>query len=317
MINEGEHLNGVEPPGRKKISNGIFIKILKEKIKCSDYLIDYLKVLSDNKEILDVSGYSGSSTILIEDNKYDDSYVVKIQPKNSLFEEFIAYKFYNKYNLTSNALKYEDCGNYEIMIVKKINALTAGQYFDTFEEVSKFMGTELRRIHDMNFDCHNMTYEERFVFDNKYKRIYKEALESNEALIYMCQYLNDYDILKMKEFLRKNVDYIDGKTLLHGDFNPNNVFVKDGKLVGVVDFKDTGFADRNYDVFWSMWTTSLFSGLHYNREKLDKCEKIFLDSYGRDAIDEERIEFCKKLTCLYWKQHDEISRLDGSKYCKD
>jgi kanamycin kinase len=114
----------------------------------------------------------------------------------------------------------------------------------------------------------------------------------------------------MKNYLKKyQADYIVDEVMIHGDFNPRNVFVSDGKLAAIVDLNDTCFGDRHYDIYFSMWTVALYSGILNSPDLVAECEKIFLDSYGREKIDMQRMEYCKRLTCMYWQEHNNINGL--------
>ncbi|MBE6156248.1 MAG: hypothetical protein E7161_00675 [Firmicutes bacterium] len=311
MIKEGEHLEGVEPINEKIIKNSAFLKIMQNKIINDEAVLTYLTKLLNGRDVLDKSGYSGSSTIIVNtDDINKESLVIKIQPKDSLKEEFIAYNYFYKNKLAPKPLKYFDCGKYEFMIVKKINLPTAGNYFNNFQEIALFFGKELRKFHDLNLKKGKFTKEELKVFSKKFIKSFDEALKNETGLIYSSMYMDDYDYDKMKKDLQDNKNYLfDDAVVVHGDFNPNNVFV-DKEGIALIDFKDSGFADRHYDIFWTMFMLIIFSGILADKKATLECEKIFLDSYGRDLIVEEKLTFFKKFACMYWKRHDEITRID-------
>ena len=54
----------------------------------------------------------------------------------------------------------------------------------------------------------------------------------------------------------------------------------------------------------------IFSGILKEKDKINECEKIFLESYGMSQINEKELDYFKKFACLYWQQHDEITRID-------
>ena len=122
--------------------------------------------------------------------------------------------------------------------------------------------------------------------------------------------MNDYDYTSMKKHLIENKNYLfEDLVLNHGDFNPNNVFINNNEIK-LIDFKDSGFVDRHYDIFWTMFMIIIFSGILKDRNSIIECENIFLDAYGRDLINNEKLEYFKKFACLYWHQHDELTRID-------
>ena len=310
MLIKGEHLEGVEPINEKLFENKKFLKIINEKLNNKEAII-YIKSIVNERDVYDKSGYSGSSTVIVKkDENNKNEYVIKIQPKNNLKKEFIAYKYFYKEGLTSKPIKYFDCGKYEVMIVEKINYPTAGFYFNNYKEISEFFGKELRKFHDKDFVNGKFSKEEYKTFKEKYKKSYKKAINNNSCLKYLSIYMEDYDWISMQKYLKKHKQILfDDIVLVHGDFNPNNIFIQNGNIK-LIDFKDSGFVDRHYDIFWTMFMIIIFSGILKEKEKTRECEKIFLDAYGRDLINLEKIKFFKYFACLYWQQHDELTRID-------
>ncbi|MBO7178544.1 MAG: phosphotransferase, partial [Clostridia bacterium] len=73
------------------------------------------------------------------------------------------------------------------------------------------------------------------------------------------------------------------KVLLHGDYCLPNVILNDWKFSGFIDVGQGGVGDRHVDVFWGIWT------LEFNL-KTNAYRNRFLDAYGRDLIDEEKLK---------------------------
>jgi kanamycin kinase len=76
---------------------------------------------------------------------------------------------------------------------------------------------------------------------------------------------------------------LEANTLLHGDYCLPNIILEDWKLSGYIDFDYGGVGDRHVDLYWGIWT------LNYNL-KTDKYRERFMDGYGRQLIDDERLE---------------------------
>lgn len=72
-------------------------------------------------------------------------------------------------------------------------------------------------------------------------------------------------------------------TFIHGDFCLPNVMLVDGKFSAFIDVGLSGVGDRHIDIYWVLWS------LWYNL-KTDKYTDIFLDYYGRDKVDMERLK---------------------------
>ena len=308
MIKKGSHLDGVEPINEKKIDNCELIKILSCKAgNSSDF--GYLKNIIINSEVYDKSGYSGNSVLICKGK--NNNYVVKISKSGTLIDEFISYNYFYKLHLTSKPIKYFKYNEYEFLITEYIDLPTAGFYFDSYQEIAYFFGRELRKFHDMNLIQNGFSKKEYNLFKNKYSFSYNHALNSDIGLIYMTEYLKDDDINKMKKYLIDNKEILHrNEVLVHGDFNPNNVFIDNNVNIKIIDFCDVGICNKHYDIFWTMFMLIIFSGILKHRKKILDCEEIFLNAYGIEEINDEELLFFKYFACLYWKQHDEITRIN-------
>lgn len=311
MIKKGSHLEGVEPINEKIITNDEFLRILKNKISQNKDVFEYIKILINGRDLYDKSGYSGNSVLIVNKDKNNkNEFVIKISRDGNLYDEYISYNYFYQKEYTSKPIKYFNCQGYEIMITEKINLNTAGYYFNSYQEISQFFGKKLREFHDENLISQGFSSLEKKIFKDKYKKSFNKAISSDVSLIYMIDYLNCNDIEMMREYLINNEKMLyNNLSLVHGDFNPNNIFITHDKNIKMIDFCDTGFCNRHYDIFWTMFMIIIFSGILKEKEKIQECEKIFLNSYGLDRINEEELLFFKYFACLYWKQHDEITRI--------
>ncbi len=311
MIKTGSHLDGVEPINEKIIVNGEFFKILAEKNLKGEKVFNYIRSLINGRDLYDKSGYSGNSVLIVKkDKNNEDEFVIKFSKSGNLYYEYIAYKYFYRKNYTSKPLKYFNLGEYEIMVTEKINLPTAGYYFNSYQEIATFFGRKLRQFHDENLIKQDFSELERELFQKKYEVSFNEAMKNDVCLVYMVEYMGYDNIDEMKKYLIKNKEILyHNLTLVHGDFNPNNIFINSDQNIKMIDFGDAGFCNRHYDIFWTMFMIIIFSGILKDKEKIRECEKIFLESYGLDKVIEEELLFFKYFTCLYWKQHDEITRI--------
>ena len=71
--------------------------------------------------------------------------------------------------------------------------------------------------------------------------------------------------------------------LIHGDYCLPNIIMENFRFTGFVDLDHAGIGDPHRDISSALWT------LNYNL-KTDKYNNMFLDFYGRDKIDFERLE---------------------------
>lgn len=71
-------------------------------------------------------------------------------------------------------------------------------------------------------------------------------------------------------------------TLLHGDYCLPNIMLRNWDFSGFIDLGCGGVGDRHIDLLWGIWTLQF--NLHTAR-----WTDCFLDSYGRDAVQEDML----------------------------
>lgn len=312
MIKNGCFLDGVEPINEKIIKNSLFFEIIASKLGLQSEAYEYLLKKINGRDLYDKSGYSGSSTLIVnKDSNNFDEFVIKIEQKNKLYDEFITYNYFYKKGLTAKPLKYFDCGNYEVMIVEKIDLPVAAIYFNSYQDLAIFFGNKLKEFHDSHYINDTFTEEEYILFNTKFDHNYTKAINSEQGLLYLSIYMNNYNYNEMRLYLEKNKHILyQNRVLVHGDFNPNNVFIDENLNIKLVDFRDTGIVNKHYDIFWTLFMIIIFSGILKEKEKIIECERIFLNAYGISRINYEELDYFKKYACLYWRQHDEITSID-------
>lgn len=278
---------------------------------CARSEIEYLKEIMYNKKLYDFSGYSGITTILaVSGSSRENDICIKISDVPcSLNRNFVITDFLSKYNISPRVIRYISKDK-DYLIMERARGEMAINVYTDFRKLSEFMGKSLRKFHDINWNIENMTVQEKYILTLKTNHLFSEALSHKEGLKFLAQYQHDFDYVSMKKYLSQHErDYIKNDVIIHGDFNPRNIFVKNNNLSSVVDLEDTCFGDRHYDIYFSMWTVALYTGILENEKLVKESEDIFLSSYGRDKIDECRMEICKKLACMYWQEHNDIKGL--------
>ena len=162
------------------------------------------------------------------------------------------------------------------MITEQIEAPMAVNVFNDFRDLATFMGNSLRNFHDIDWNAVNMTQEEINILRSRTSCMIEKALSHESGLKFLAQYQHNLDYNSMKEYIIKHqAKYKNDDVIIHGDFNPRNIFAKGNTFAGMVDFADTCFGDRHYDIFFSMWTVSLYTGIIGQDDLVAECEKIF------------------------------------------
>lgn len=151
------------------------------------------------------------------------------------------------------------------------------EYLRNPERLCDTIACELRKLHETDYtDCPVMDRTAEYFaraeknyrtghYDNSFPSFgYSSAKEAHAALV-------------------AGKDALPDKVLLHGDYCLPNIILKDWKLSGFIDVGAGGVGDRHIDLFWGAWT------LNFNL-KTDKYRNRFFDAYGRDKVDESKLE---------------------------
>ena len=115
----------------------------------------------------------------------------------------------------------------------------------------------------------------------------------------------------MKE--SENLLYSDRPYLIHGDYKPEHIFIKNSQYVGVIDFSDIQGGSN----LWDLAHVRAFSEEYYQLLK-----KGYNDFNSSIIISDERIFFyglvqwVHKLNFVGWNNYEKAKKHLGVKYCK-
>ncbi len=84
------------------------------------------------------------------------------------------------------------------------------------------------------------------------------------------------------EAAKEGIKNLESNVLMHGDYCLPNIILNNWKLSGFIDLIKAGVGDRHIDVLWGIWT------LKYNLGTAKYTDR-FIDAYGRDMIDKEKL----------------------------
>lgn len=302
-------IEDVPMPVDAKVKNRQIFEALRKR-GCESREIQYIKKLIGERDAYDFSGYSGITTIIIPKNNANEvGYCIKISDNPSgLYNVFVLCNMMARFGFSSNVVDYIST-NKDYLITEQIEIPMALNVFKDFRELAKFMGLSLRRFHDVDWHEVKFLQNESEILQSKSQCIIDVALSHEKGLDFLGQYQHDMNYEMMRKYIKEHQkDYI-SDVMIHGDYNPRNVFTDGEGKIQLVDFADTCFGDRHYDIYFSMWTVALYTGIISNQSLVSECEEIFLTAYGKDKIDCNRLKFCKKLTCMFWQEHNDINTL--------
>ena len=302
-----EDINDIERPSDFRVDNSKIYDALRKR-GCLEKDIIFILELIKDQEVYDVSGYSGSTTIITKTHRADaQEYCIKIcDIPRGLEEEAYMWKIMARNKMTCNIVKYIST-NKDYIITNRITSPMALNKYPNLNDLTFFMGKTLRKFHDISWKVNRLNNDEISFFERRTSHMYEKAITSNQGLRFIADDLKNNDYEAMKEYLKtyKNICKFDD-VLIHGDYNPRNVFAINSDTAWFVDLTDMCFGDRHYDIFFAIWTLQFYFGINKDEQKARECEAMFIDAYGRDVFDANRYRYCQYLVCMYWDEHNDL-----------
>lgn len=234
--------------------------------------------------IYESSGHSGAKTVYID---RDGGAYLKISDKGSLFKTSQMQAFFSKYGLSSSVIKYISLDR-DYLITEPIKGEDglSQKYLSEPFKLSEIFGISLRFLHETKVtECPvndkmselislaNTTPFQQSHLDDIAEYIGKASADKARV-----------EVVNGSELLRRDV-------LIHGDYCLGNIMINNWDFSGFIDVADGGIGDRHYDIAWGLWT------LRYNL-KHSKYGYRFLDAYGRNSIDADRLRICGLLAAM-------------------
>ncbi len=188
---------------------------------------------------------------------------LKIAPLGTLKRAAVLQEYFHKMNFGAKLLAFDQADGKDYLLVEEMPGKSGLEFRDQPEWLADRLGEGIRRLHELDAsDCPIENVNEQAI------ALYEK--ETGHA------YPGDTSILKKD-------------ALVHGDCCLPNVFFSEKGLCGLIDLGEGGLGDRHFDLYWAMWS------LGYNL-KTDAYAGRFLDAYGRDWVDEARLECCARLS---------------------
>lgn len=228
---------------------------------------------------------SGKSNVIFLSDK---SMYLKIAELNSLENEYKNTVFLNKLGVAGEVIDYIKDDYRDYLLVKEIkgeNGISDSHIKDPKKLASSF-GKHLRMIHELQFSQCPMTNRIEEIINLCNKNV-------KEGKINMNNFFNKYGFtpnqgLLMLDSLKDNCI---NDVIIHGDYYLPNIIMNNYNFSGIVDVGWSGIGDRHYDII---------SGLHSLSKNFNtrQYDDLFLDAYGRELIDKDRLAFAKLLLIL-------------------
>jgi kanamycin kinase len=209
----------------------------------------------------------------------DNGYFLKTAANGSLKKEAEMTKYFHTKGLSADVLAYISC-NKDYLLTEKIQGedCTTAKYVEQPERLCDTIAERLAMLHSLDFsDCPVQNHTENCIARAKFN--YRNGFFNRSLFPENWGYESAE---KAIEVINTKGHLLQSDTLLHGDYCLPNIILNDWNFNGFIDLDSGGVGDRNFDIYWGIWT--LFFNL-----KTNKYRERFIDAYGRDKVDEERL----------------------------
>jgi kanamycin kinase len=246
-------------------------------LELSEYPAELRSFLSGAK-LYDSSCSEQAKTVFIDK---DGGYFLKSAPKGSLKREEAMTRYFHGKGLSAEALAYVS-GERDWLLTRKIpgDDCTSAEYLGQPEQLCETLAECLLTLHGTDFiNCPAPNHTERYLAN---LGINSQASKGNFDF---ARYVGYTDIDDARRDIAANARLLQNDTLIHGDCCLPNVILDNWRFSGFADLDSGGIGDRHVDIYWAIWT------LQYNLHT-DKYRGRFLDCYGRERVDWQRVRLC-------------------------
>ena len=208
-----------------------------------------------------------------------EGFYLKSAPKGTLEAEAQMTAYFHSKGLSAEVLAYESLDR-DWMLTARVPGedCTHAQYLAQPERLCDILGERLRMLHETDYaQC---PVKDRMI-------AYKALAETNyrTGSYDKSQFPDSFGYASAEEawsVVQRDGHLLKADALIHGDYCLPNVMLDDWRFSGFIDVGNGGVGDRHIDLFWGAWT------LWFNL-KTDRYTPRFLDAYGRDRIDTDKL----------------------------
>lgn len=210
----------------------------------------------------------------------DGGYYLKRAASGSLSHEAKMTDYFHRKGLGAELIHYSSAEK-DIIITRRIvgEDCTHPDHLAEPSRLCDLLAQRLRALHEVDF------------FDCPIKDTVSEYIAAKEKSYFTDSYTKDHfpdsfgyrsgdeawSVFSTGKSLLKN------ECLIHGDYCLPNIILDRWRFSGFIDLGAAGVGDRHIDLFWGQWTFGF--NLH-----TDKYAERFLDAYGREAVDEDKLK---------------------------
>lgn len=234
--------------------------------------------------VYESSGQSGARTVYID---RDGGAYLKIANRNTLSLASQMQTYFSNHKMSSPVIQYlSDDRDYLITAALQGENGIAECFLSEPERLSEVFGQALRRLHEVKaVDCPIKDKMSCLLAQAKSSSFRQDHLDDISSYIGIAYAENAASEIAATRGLLVN------DVLIHGDYCLPNIMINKWRFEGFIDVADGGIGDRHYDLAWGLWT------LNWNLKSPQHGQR-FLDAYGWDCIDHDRLRVCGLLAAM-------------------
>lgn len=215
----------------------------------------------------------------------DGGYYLKAAAPHTLEREAVMTDYFFKKGLGARVLGYFS-GESDILLTGAVRGedCTDKIYLDDPSRLADTMAERLRMLHEIDpSDC---PVKDRITeYLSLAARNYKNDSYNKEHFPDSFGYRSADEAFRA---LSEGRHLMKNEVLIHGDYCLPNIMLDCWRFSGFIDLGNAGVADRHIDLFWGRWSLG-FNLSMLSVSDTDKYGERFLDAYGRDKIDTDRL----------------------------
>jgi kanamycin kinase len=232
-----------------------------------------------------IGGYSEAATIFVERPLSPKGAFLKVSVAGTLRVAARMHTFLSTHGLAPRVIDYVS-EDRDYLLVEALRGIDGTGWLAFPQRLCVVFGRSLRRLHEVPLDGCPVGD----VMTNLLARA-RTAEFCQSDLDVLAPFIGPSNAQMVGAEIKALAPVVQCDSVIHGDYCLPNIILDDFSLVGFIDLGDSGIGDRHLDLVTGLWT------LNFNL-KTSEYGSAFLDAYGLDRIDGQRLRVCGLLSAM-------------------
>lgn len=247
-------------------------------------LPEELLSIIEGSPIFESSGESGARTLFVDRG---DGLYLKIAPRGDLRDAALMQGYYSKIGMGCELVAYQSLDrDYMLVAAAKGHDGVHAAHTAEPERLSTLFGQTLKKLHSIDFRTCPARDQMPLLLAQAASLPFRQ-----DHLTLLAPFIGPARAERAAAEILENAALLQTDALIHGDYCLPNIMIDHWRFSALIDLAQSGPGDRHYDLAWGLWT------ILYNL-KQENFGWLFLDAYGRDQIDSQRLRVCGLLAAM-------------------